>query len=31
MGEVIARTTVEPHSLAILAGNDAEAVALDLV
>jgi len=31
MGKVIARTAIEPYSLAILAGNDAEAVMLDLV
>jgi hypothetical protein len=30
-GEVIARTAVEPHLRAGLAGNDAEAVMLDLV
>ena len=30
-GEVIARTTVEPHRRAGLAGNDAEAVMLDFV
>ncbi|HYP58055.1 MAG TPA: hypothetical protein VEQ35_07190 [Beijerinckia sp.] len=30
-GEVIARTTIEPHPLTVLAGNDAEAVMLDLV
>ena len=29
--EIIARTAVEPHPLAILAGNDAEAVVLDLM
>jgi hypothetical protein len=29
--EVIARAAVEPHSQPILAGNDAEAVMLDLV
>src|SRR5262249_49717569 len=29
--EVVARTAVAPHPLAILAGNDAEAVVLDLV
>jgi hypothetical protein len=31
MGEVVARTTKEPHSLAVLPGNDAEAVMLDFV
>src|SRR6516225_10099701 len=31
MGEVIARTAVEPHLRAVLAGDDAEAVVLDLV
>jgi hypothetical protein len=31
MGEVIARAAVEPHLRAFLAGNDAEAVMLDLV
>src|SRR5262249_30734700 len=31
MGEVIAGTAVEPHLRASLAGNDAEAVVLDLV
>src|SRR5439155_17972064 len=30
-GEVIARTTIEPHLRASLAGDDAEAVVLDLV
>ena len=30
-GKVIAGTTIEPHSLAVLAGNDAEAVMLDLM
>src|SRR6516225_352533 len=29
--EVVARTAIEAHSLAVLAGNDAEAVVLDLV
>src|SRR5262245_1510639 len=29
--EVIARTAVEPHPLAVLAGNDAKAIVLDLV
>ena len=29
--EIVARTAVEPHSRAALAGNDAEAVVLDLV
>ena len=31
MGEVVARTAVEPHMRASLAGNDAEAIVLDLV
>src|SRR5262249_35819086 len=31
MGEVVARTAVEPHPRASLAGNDAKAVVLDLV
>ena len=30
-GEIVARTAIEPHPLAVLAGNDAEAVMLDLV
>src|SRR5215831_4503346 len=30
-GEVIARTAVEPHPWAVLPGNDAEAIVLDLV
>ena len=30
-GEVVARTAIEPHPLAVLAGNDAEAIVLDLV
>ena len=30
-GEIVARTAVEPHPLAVLAGNDAEAIVLDLV
>jgi hypothetical protein len=30
-GEVVARTAIEPHLRAILAGNDAEAVVLDFV
>jgi hypothetical protein len=30
-GEVVARTAVESHLRAVLAGNDAEAVVLDLV
>src|SRR5262249_20515932 len=30
-GEVIARTAVEPHPYAVLAGDDAEAVMLDFV
>jgi hypothetical protein len=30
-GEVVARTAVEPHLRAGLAGNDAEAVVLDFV
>jgi hypothetical protein len=29
--EVIARTAVEPHLRALLAGNDAKAIVLDLV
>ena len=31
MGEIVARTAIEPHLRASLAGNDAEAVMLDLV
>ena len=31
MGEIVARTAVEPHLRASLAGNDAEAVVLDLM
>ena len=31
MGEIVARTAIEPHPLAVLAGDDAEAVVLDLV
>jgi len=31
LGEVIARTAVEPHLRAVLAGNDAKAVVLDLM
>src|SRR5262245_17446842 len=31
VGEVVARTAVEPHLRASLAGNDSEAVVLDLV
>src|SRR5262249_15877983 len=31
MGEIVAWTAVEPHPLAILAGNDAKAVMLDLM
>ena len=31
MGEIIAWTTIEPHLRASLAGNDAEAVMLDLM
>jgi len=31
VGEVVARTAVEPHLRASLAGNDAEAVVLDLM
>ena len=31
MGEIVARTAVEPHLRASLAANDAEAVVLDLV
>ena len=30
-GEIVARTAIEPHSRAVLAGNDAEAVMLDFV
>ena len=30
-GEVVARTAIEPHPLAVPAGNDAEAVVLDLM
>jgi hypothetical protein len=30
MGEIVARTAIEPHLRAGLAGNDAEAVVLDL-
>src|SRR5262249_50054541 len=30
-GEVVARTAIEPHSRAVLAGNDAKAVVLDFV
>ena len=29
--EIIARTAIEPHPLAVLASNDAEAIVLDLV
>src|SRR5262249_53857182 len=29
--EVVARTAIEPHPLAVLAGNDAKAIVLDLV
>ena len=31
MGEVVARTAVEPHLRASLAGNDAKAVVFDLM
>jgi hypothetical protein len=31
VGQVVAGAAVEPHSLAVLAGDDAEAVVLDLV
>jgi hypothetical protein len=31
VGEIIARTAIEPHLRASLAGNDAEAVMLDLM
>ena len=31
MGEVVARAAIEPHLRASLAGNDAEAIVLDLV
>ena len=31
VGQVIARPAVEPHPLAVLAGDDPEAVVLDLV
>ena len=31
MGEVVARTAVEPHARTVLAGNDTEAVVLDFV
>ena len=30
-GEIVAWTTIEPHPLAILAGNDTEAVVLNLM
>ena len=30
-GEIVARTAIEPHLRAVLAGNDAEAVVLDFV
>jgi hypothetical protein len=30
-GEIIARTAVEPHSVAVLAGDDPKAIVLDLV
>jgi hypothetical protein len=30
-GEVVAGAAIEPHPLAVLAGNDAEAVVLDFV
>jgi hypothetical protein len=31
LGEVVARPTVEPHAVAVLAGDHAETVVLDLV
>ena len=31
VGEIVARTAIEPHPLASLAGNDAKAVVLDFV
>ena len=31
VGEVVARTAIEPHLRAVLASNDAEAVVLDLM
>ena len=31
MGEIVARTAIEPHLHASLAGNDAKAIVLDLV
>src|SRR5262249_40884364 len=31
MGEIVARTAIEPHPLAVLAGNDAKAVVFDLM
>ena len=31
MGEIVARTAIEPHPLAVLAGNDAKAVVLDFM
>jgi hypothetical protein len=30
-GEVVARTAIEPHSWAVLPGDDSEAVVLDFV
>ena len=30
-GEIIARTAVEPHSVAVVAGDDPKAIVLDLV
>ena len=30
-GEIVARAAIESHPLAVLAGNDAEAIVLDLV
>src|SRR6516165_6631737 len=31
MDEIVARTTIEPHSLAVLAGNDSESIVLNLM
>jgi hypothetical protein len=31
VGQVVARSAVEPHAVAVLAGDDAETVVLDLV
>ena len=31
MGEIVARSAIEPHPLAVLAGNDAKAVVLDFM